>query len=174
MPQTPNFRAGQLFIGVSSPLTMISTLVIIWFASRYLQLPDAPDMLGRFRIASASWAVLAFIVFSLTAHIGNLRFLSPVGINPLNPQGDAKIAVYSRILQNTLEQSFVFSLLALVAATMDNGIIGIVPVATITFVIGRIFFAIGYLHGWQYRAPGMAMTFASNIALLIVVGKSFL
>lgn len=174
MPQTPNFHSGQRFIGISSPLTMISTLVTIWLVSHYVHLPDAPDIVGRLGIVASSWAVLAFMVFALTAHIGNLRFLSPVGINPLDVQGDPKIAIYSRILQNTLEQSFVFSLLALVAAIANNGAVGFVPVATVTFVIGRILFTIGYLHGWQYRAPGMAMTFASNIALLIVVGKSFL
>ena len=174
MPQTSNFHTGQRFIGISSPLTMILTLIAIYSASRYLQLPDAPDLAGRFRIVAASWAVVALVVFAIIAHIGNLRFLSPVGINPLDPQGDPKIAVYSRILQNTLEQSFVFCMLSGAAATASDGSIGIVSVATVTFVIGRILFAVGYLHGWQYRAPGMAMTFASNIALFIVVAKSFL
>ena len=59
-------------------------------------------------------------------------------------------------------------------AMAGDGSVGVVSVATVIFVIGRILFAVGYLHGWQYRAPGMAMTLASNIALFIVVAKSFL
>jgi hypothetical protein len=167
------FRAWQAFIIASSPIAMISTILILWAAYRYLPIElVASGLEARLQGALLSLTYVALGLFLIIAHIGNMRFLSDKGINPLAPVIDEKIQVFWRILQNSLEQSFIFSILVLAIAVTYGIDFKLIPLATVWFILARIVFTVGYLRGWKYRAPGMGMTFGTNIALFIALAYS--
>lgn len=117
---------------------------------------------------SYSLVAIAAAVFVPIVHIANMRFLNPDAINPLEPATNPQVIVFSRILQNTLEQAFIFALLVIAVASLPGNEIRLVPAALGTFLLGRIAFAVGYAIHWKYRAPGMAMTYGSSIGLFVL------
>jgi len=72
------------------------------------------------------------------------------------------------VLTNTVEQlaGFAPSLLAL-AAGVAPGWMRHVVATGLTFAVARLVFWAGYLQGPATRAPGMAATFAVNVATLL-------
>jgi uncharacterized MAPEG superfamily protein len=166
------FKAGQRFIAVASPLAMLGTGIALWLAWRGIDLPQAATPDGRLRMGAMSAVMLAALLFALIGTIANLRFFSPQGIDPLEQEQDRRIVVLGRILQNTLEQAVVFALLVAAAAVVGESAARMVPGASVAFLLGRVLFAGGYLIGWRYRAPGMGMTVAANAGMLIAVGAA--
>jgi hypothetical protein len=113
-----DFKAGQRFIAMSSPLAMLLTWTGLWLAWR-----------------DGHWTLAA------------------------TPEGRIKLA----------EQTLVFALLAGAAVASGEGAARMLPGASGAFLLGSVLFAAGYLAGWRYRAPGMGMTVAANIAMFAAV-----
>ena len=88
-------------------------------------------------------------------------------LDPPAGQDDASLQVNQRALTNTVEQlaGFVPALLA-VAAGVSSDRMRFVVAAGVVFAVARLVFWGGYLLGPMMRAPGMAATFAVNIATL--------
>ena len=168
-----DFKAGQRFIAISSPLAMLLTWAVLWLAWRQGDWPLAATLEGRTRMAALAWAMLALLLFVQIGNIANLRFFSEDGINPLSSAQDRRIVVFNRILQNSVEQSLVFALLAGAAVAAGEGAARMLPGASAAFALGRVLFGAGYLTGWRYRAPGMGMTVAANVAMFVAVGLAF-
>jgi uncharacterized membrane protein YecN with MAPEG domain len=53
---------------------------------------------------------------------------------------------------------------------MPGGWLSVVPLAAVTFSMGRVLFFYGYERGAQARALGFAMTFYSSAAMMICIG----
>jgi uncharacterized membrane protein YecN with MAPEG domain len=89
-------------------------------------------------------------------------------VDPLAGRDDASLQVNQRALTNTVEQlaGFVPALLA-VAAGVSSDRMRFVVAAGVVFAVARLVFWGGYLLGPMMRAPGMAATFAVNIATLV-------
>jgi uncharacterized membrane protein YecN with MAPEG domain len=93
------------------------------------------------------------------------RFRSPADI-----RGSAfgapspAIAVRAAVLQNTLEQSVLFFPATLILAALMRGFeLVLAPFLVGLFLVGRVFFAVGYAKGASGRAFGMALTAAPII-----------
>jgi hypothetical protein len=88
-------------------------------------------------------------------------------LDPLAGQDDTRMQVNQRVLTNTVEQlaGFVPAMLA-VAAGVSPGWMPFVVAAGVVFAVARLFFWGGYMLGPVLRAPGMAATFAVNLATL--------
>ena len=76
--------------------------------------------------------------------------------------------INGRVADNTLQQFVVFAvgLLAL-SVTLPARSLSFIPAATITFVIARLVFWIGYRIHPLYRAPGFSSTAYLNMGMLI-------
>ncbi|HVC62273.1 MAG TPA: MAPEG family protein [Acetobacteraceae bacterium] len=88
-------------------------------------------------------------------------------IDPLAGTDSPFLRTNQRVIANTVEQMTVFvpALLAL-AAGVPAARMGPVVALAYVFAVARLVFWIGYLAGVRLRAPGMAATFAVNVATL--------
>lgn len=117
-------------------------------------------------------ALLPFFVGLVV--IGNGRFFSDA-INPLRHAEDAKMEVNGRVVDNTLQQQFVFFIGTLALSTFLTGeTIKLIVALTMVYILARIVFWIGYRMHPLYRAPGMAATSYMNLGILASVLYLFL
>jgi hypothetical protein len=88
-------------------------------------------------------------------------------IDPLAGTDSVLLRKNQRVITNTVEQMTIFvpALLALAAGAPGARMAPVVAAAW-TFALARLAFWIGYLAGTLLRAPGMAATFAINVATL--------
>jgi uncharacterized membrane protein YecN with MAPEG domain len=75
-----------------------------------------------------------------------------------------------RVVDNTLQQNFVFALATLAASTLlPPDSLQLVWACTIVFVVARSVFWLGYRLNPLYRAPGMSATAYMNLGLILYV-----
>ncbi|HJU77155.1 MAG TPA: MAPEG family protein, partial [Sphingomicrobium sp.] len=114
------------------------------------------------------WAVVAVLpFFVMLAAIGNARFTSEA-IDPTLGKDSPKMIVDGRVADNTLQQLVLFlvGMLAL-AVTLPVQRLSIVAAVSITFVIMRLAFWVGYRIKPVYRAFGFASTAYMNLGMLL-------
>ena len=153
-------------IGASSGI--LGMLVLVWGLSSVIAPPAIADAAAD-RIAYAlRWAVPpALLFFAMVAAVGNARFASEA-IDPTRGKESPKMIVDGRVADNTLQQLVLFlvGMLAL-SLSLPIGHMSIVPAVSITFVLVRIAFWIGYRIKPVYRAFGFASTAYMNLGMLI-------
>ena len=153
-------------IGASSGVAVM--LVLVWWLSREIALPSIADTRVE-RIAYAlRWATVpAILLFVLYAAVGNWRFFSEA-IDPTLGKESQKILIDGRVADNSTQQFLLFfvGLLAL-SVTLPFHRLSIVPAVSITFVIVRIAFWVGYRIKPIYRAFGFASTAYMNLLMLV-------
>lgn len=107
--------------------------------------------------------------FILLAMVGNARFLSDA-IDPLRHLEDRSMEINGRVVDNTLQQHFIFLIGTLALSTFLTAIsIKLIAALTILYVLARIAFWVGYRIDPLYRAPGMAATSYLNLGILLAV-----
>jgi hypothetical protein len=121
------------------------------------------------RIAYAlRWAALpALLLFVMLAVIGNARFLSEA-IDPTLGKESEGMTVDGRVADNTLQQ-FVLFLVGMLAlsVSLPIGRLNIIAAVSITFVVMRIAFWVGYRVKPVYRAFGFSSTAYMNLGMLV-------
>ena len=89
--------------------------------------------------------------------------------------GTERAKMLQSLLQNTLEQTVIASLVYLAwAVMMPPRWLSVVPMAAILFSFGRILFFVGYEKGAASRALGFALGFYSSVGMLLCVIGHFL
>ena len=103
----------------------------------------------------------------MVAAVSNARFKSDA-INPTIGKENARMVVDGRVADNTLQQ-FVLFLVGMLglALTLPLERLSIVAAVSITFVVMRIAFWIGYRIKPVYRAFGFSSTAYMNLSMLI-------
>mgnify|MGYP000058943715 CR=1 FL=1 len=129
---------------------------------------DAPSA----RMTLAARCVL-FAGFWLLATIGTLarhRFFTPQDIDGSGlTTGTETAKVHQAVLQNTLEQTVLASLVYFAFAFLaPAGLLGALPAAVVLFWLGRALFWHGYARGAGGRALGFALTFYPTVILFAV------
>ncbi|HSR72965.1 MAG TPA: MAPEG family protein, partial [Kiloniellales bacterium] len=122
------------------------------------------------RAGTLAWLLLppAVMLFALAAAIGNARFFT-AAIDPLAGRDGRFVAVSRRVLSNTLEQSAVLVLAGwLWIEAVPGQAARWLPAIAVLFTAGRLLFYAGYLRRSLWRAPGMALTFEINAAVLVL------
>jgi hypothetical protein len=114
--------------------------------------------------------VIAVIPFFIAvAAVGNGRFLSNA-IDPLRHLENRAMEINGRVVDNTLQQNFVFLIGTLALSTyLTSETIKLIPALVVVFVLARIAFWVGYRMHPLYRAPGMAATSYMNLSILLTV-----
>jgi hypothetical protein len=158
----------QKTVAVGAASGILGMLVLVWGLSSAIAPPVIADTAAD-RIAYAlRWAVLpALLVFAMVAAVGNARFASEA-IDPTLGKESPKMIVDGRVADNTLQQLvlFLIGMLAL-AITLPVQRLDIVAAVSITFVIVRIAFWVGYRIKPVYRAFGFASTAYMNLGMLV-------
>jgi len=142
-------------------------------ASGFIPLAVLPLDQPAARMAWAlSWTILPLLTLMVAImRVANHRFASPEDIDGSGlTAGTQKIQILRAVLQNTLEQCVLaFAGYLIGAVTLPHGWLRVIPAAALLFVIGRIFFAIGYARGAVGRAIGFGLTAYPTFGLLIAL-----
>jgi uncharacterized membrane protein YecN with MAPEG domain len=150
------------------PVIGIGAAFLLWkILARLTTTDPAADTATRIGLACAALvpAVCALLLM-VVAQMG-LRVVTRA-IDPLAGRDGRLLQVNQRALANTVEQltAFAPALLA-VAARAPAGWMPSVVSAGLVFGLARLVFWGGYLVGPLGRSPGMAATFAINVATLV-------
>jgi hypothetical protein len=101
--------------------------------------------------------------------VANARFLSDA-IDPTRNAESATMKIDGRVVDNTLQQNFVFALASLAVSTiLPPRYLQMVLACAIVFVVARFLFWFGYRLNPLYRAPGMSATAYLNLGMILYV-----
>jgi hypothetical protein len=131
-----------------------------WFIS---SLPA--ELPARLAFAARADAVTMLWLLAAIANVARKRFFSPADIDGSGfAAPSSRLSVDVAIVQNTLEQAVLASILYLALETLPPASgITIVPQLLALFCIGRLAFWFGYRFGAAWRAVGFALTFYPTV-----------
>jgi MAPEG family len=152
-------RAGAL---PALAITLVVFFVAAWWGKDAAAHPKAMLMAVR------AMLVPALCVMAAVANVAQRRYFSATDIGgATTPDQTPELAIARAILANTLEQAFLAVVLyAALALLLPKPGFLLSALATM-FVIGRLFFALGYARGAGGRAFGFGLTFYPNAIGLI-------
>lgn len=147
---------------------IIAMTLLVWALSSAIAVPDIPDTAGDRLAYGIRWATFPALIFlAMVVTVGNARFASEA-IDPTLGKESQKMIVDGRVADNTLQQLVLFLVgMFGLAVTLPLHRLSIVAAVSITFVIVRIAFWIGYRIKPVYRAFGFASTAYMNIGMLV-------
>lgn len=158
---------------------MLLAIAVTFFAGVWAILSSNPwieanSFEARILLIAHSFIPVALCLLVSIAALARQRFFEPQDIDAMAASGGTqKAAMMSAIIQNTLEQSALAALVYTISALMlPAGWTDAVFWASILFLIGRIFFALGYRKGARSRAFGFAITFYPTIGLCLLIAAS--
>jgi hypothetical protein len=156
----------QKFVAAGAASGIAAMLLLMWLLYRLLPIPATIGVADRIGYALRWNALAALPLVAMLGAVGNARFLGQA-IDPTAGKEDARTEIDGRVGDNTLQQFALFLAGSLaLAAALPDGSIRIVGAASITFVLMRIAFWIGYRIRPVYRAFGFAGTAYLNVGLL--------
>jgi uncharacterized membrane protein YecN with MAPEG domain len=131
--------------------------------------PELPEIGDKLAYALRCNAVAAVPYLAVCTKIMVSRFFEGAH-DPLSHTPSKTLEIDCRVMQNHLEQTFLFTVSTLALASMlDTAPLRILPIATAVFVLGRFVFWWGYHRaGTLGRAPGVQLTFGVTIPLALV------
>jgi hypothetical protein len=160
----------QRIVAIGAASGIVIMVGLVWLLSWALPAPTVTDTAAD-RIAFAlPWAVLAAVpLFAMVIVVGNARFASEA-IDPTLGKESPAMVVNGRVADNT-HQQFALFLVAMLALSVMLPIewLSVIPAVSITFVLMRILFWVGYRIHPLYRAPGFSSTAYMNIFMFIAV-----
>jgi uncharacterized membrane protein YecN with MAPEG domain len=138
------------------------------FATWVVVPPGIDDRGERIAFALQCNAVAVMPYFLVCLKITTTRFFGGTH-DPLSHSASPSLAIDCRVMQNHLEQFVAFATAALALATLLPATqLQLLPLATATFVLGRLLFWWGYHRdGTLGRAPGVQVTFATTIPMVL-------
>ena len=151
----------------------VSALAVIILGVRLnpLDFDTSVEIIERLRVVTASMVlVCVFLVFSIGRRARH-RFFTPDDIDGAGlTEGTVKAKLLQALLQNTLEQTMLAILVYSGWALLMPGTwLSVIPLAALSFAIGRILFFFGYTRGAPSRATGFALTFYPSALMLLCV-----
>ncbi|PSU96902.1 hypothetical protein C0W35_00515 [Photobacterium kishitanii] len=111
-----------------------------------------------------------FLLVSI-GRLAKFRFFSPEDIDGSGlTSATSEATVLQSLLQNTLEQIVItYCVYTAWCLLMPASWLSVVPLCSVLFAIGRIFFFRGYSQGAPARAFGFALTFYSTVLMFLVL-----
>ncbi len=165
--------ARKRFIARSMVATVLGThasiaVLYFWVVP---PLEGVAELADRIALALRCGAVAALPYFAVCLVILARRFFEG-SHDPLAGAESTTLRIEARVMQNTLEQlvAFVLAILAL-GTLLAPEQVHLLPIATGAFVAARLVYWWGYhRHGTLGRAPGVQMTFALTVPLVLGAG----
>ena len=160
----------QRIVATGAASGIVIMVGLVWLLSSLLPAPTVADIAADRIAFSLPWGVLAAVpLFAMVIAVGNARFASEA-IDPTLGKESPEMVVNGRVADNTHQQFtlFLVGMLALsVMLPIDR--LSIIPAVSITFVLMRILFWVGYRIHPLYRAPSFSSTAYMNIFMFIAV-----
>jgi uncharacterized membrane protein YecN with MAPEG domain len=129
------------------------------------------DLAERLGLAARASAIAMLWLVAAVGNVARGRFFSPVDIDGAGfAPPSARIAVDVAIVQNTLEQAVLASVLYFALAALGGEEAGLIWRLVLLFCAGRFGFWAGYRCGAPWRAFGFAATFYPIVYGYVVVG----
>ena len=148
-------------------------LVVIVFGSMFnpFNFGQTLDNNERLRVSISSIALLCLVLTMCIGRLAKHRFFTPADINGSGlTQATARAKILQALLQNTLEQTTIAVIIYNCwAVLMPSEWLSAVPLAALSFVIGRFLFFNGYAKGPAARAFGFALTFYPSVLMLVII-----
>jgi len=160
-------RAEQRIVAIGAASGVLAMVAGVWLLTQVLPGPaiaDAPAERLAYALRANVVALVPFLIMIVT--VGNSRFTSEA-IDPTRHAESATMEIDGRVVENTLQQSFVFAVASLALSTivpLDH--LQVVWACAIVFVVARAVFWLGYRVDPLYRAPGMSATAYMNLAMI--------
>ena len=162
-------NSDQKTVAVGAASGVICMALAVWGLYTVMPNPGVIDMAERLAFALQLNVVALVPLFILLISVGNQRFFSNA-IDPLRHEESQKMEVDGRVVENTLEQQFVFLVGTLALTTLvPPGMLKVIPALVTIFITARVLFWIGYRIHPLYRAPGMAATAYMNLGIILTV-----
>jgi hypothetical protein len=158
----------QKTVAIGAMSGLAAMIALVWLLSSVIAAPVIADTPGDRMAYALRWAALpALLFFVMVASVGNARFTSEA-IDPTLGKENPRMVVDGRVVDNTLQQLVLFLVGMLgLAVTLPLFRLSIVAAVSITFVIMRLAFWIGYRIKPVYRAFGFASTAYMNVGMLV-------
>ncbi len=123
------------------------------------------------------WSLIPTLFLAIS--IGRLakhRFFTPEDIDGGGLSAGTKRAkLLQSLLQNTFEQTVLATLVYCAwAVAMPATWMSVIPIAAISFGLGRILFFVGYEKGAPSRAVGFTICFYPSLAMLITISGTII
>lgn len=163
-------RAEQKVVAIGAASGVVMMIVAVWLLTSVLPTPKVADEPGArlaYALGANVFALAPFFVMLIS--IGNSRFLSDA-IDPTRGAESAAMQIDGRVVDNTLQQNFVFAVASLALSTLvPLAGLQVVWACAIWFVVARSVFWLGYRINPLYRAPGMSGTAYMNLFMILYV-----
>jgi hypothetical protein len=161
-------KPEQRIVAIGAASGVAAMALGVWALTNVLPVPEIVDSLGE-RLAYALRAnVVALLpLFIMIITVANSRFLSEA-IDPTRQAESLAMQIDGRVVDNTLQQNFVFVIASLALSTivpLQN--LQVVWACAVVFVIARLVFWFGYRLNPLYRAPGMSATAYLNLGMIL-------
>lgn len=160
----------QKTVAIGAASGVICMALAVWGLYHVYPSPEGADDVVLRLMFALKMNVLAVIpLFVWIAMVGNERFLSNA-IDPLRHAEDTKMEINGRVVDNTLQQNFVFFIGTLALSTLVSAeSLKVIAALTTVFIVARVLFWIGYRINPLYRAFGMAATAYMNVGIIVTV-----
>jgi len=152
--------------GAASGIALM--VLSVWVLTSLLPQPDITDTVAE-RLAYALKANMVAVVplFVMIITIANSRFLSDA-IDPTRRAESRSMQIDGRVVDNTLQQNFVFAVTSLAVSTfVPFHNLQVVWACAIVLIVARCAFWLGYRINPLYRAPGMSATAYLNLGMIL-------
>jgi hypothetical protein len=163
-------KPEQKVVAIGAASGIIVMAISVWLLTLALPSPRmAGSIAERLAYALRANIVAVLPLFVMIVTVANSRFLSDA-IDPTRHAESRTMQIDGRVVDNTLQQNFVFALATLAASTLlPPDSLQLVWACTIVFVVARSVFWFGYRLNPLYRAPGMSATAYMNLGLILYV-----
>ena len=163
-------KPEQKIVAIGAASGVATMALGVWFLTHSLPPPEIADTLGErlaYALKANIVAILPFVIMIIT--VANSRFLSEA-IDPTRRAESRSMEIDGRVVDNTLQQNFVFAIASLSLSTVVSmHQLQVVWACAIVFVVARSAFWLGYRLNPLYRAPGMAATAYMNLGMLLYI-----
>ena len=163
----------QLGVARGMGLALLTAAAAFAFSATYVARVwgVGSDLTSRATVVSWALVMPAFALFVCIARLAKHRFFTPEDIHGSGLTGGTdKAKLLQALLQNTLEQSCL-ALPVYIATSIvaPAALLPVVPAAAVMFLVGRLFFFVGYANGAPARAFGFGLTFYPTVLLLFLL-----
>jgi hypothetical protein len=161
-------NADQRVVAIGAASGIAAMALSVWALTAVLPAPAIADALAD-RLAYALKANVVALVpfFVMLITVGNSRFLSEA-IDPTRRAESRSMDIDGRVVDNTLQQNFVFAVASLaLSTTVPLHHLQVVWACATVFVVARAVFWLGYRINPLYRAPGMSATAYLNLGMIL-------
>ncbi|MGV2987641.1 MAPEG family protein [Vibrio sp. E150_011] len=166
-----SIKQKGVFKGMAAAMLVSVIVIFMAMIGDPLNYSQVSQVQERLSILAGALILPVLLLIVSIGRLAKFRFLSPEDIDGSGlTSGSEEAKVLQSLLQNTLEQLVIAGgVYTAWCLLMPASWLSVVPLCSILFAIGRVFFFLGYRHGAPARSFGFALTFYSTAVMFFVM-----